>query len=402
MSANKNEFDVEAAKLGDFSLGKLEIKSTPEFQRIVSEAAGNALVQDYIVCKAIARAGVHRDAEMVDYFTRMTNFFAGKPTPEQQITWQNANPFPKKRGRLEISGPMFVEAQKNWVFEFDETTPQRVMGVLNAGDEALTWWYKYFPTDYFYTDVHVGDKTTLKPKDSISVDLILKGANPKNKRHHFKIRADSGEEVVVFMEITGSPYKLLADELNKRLLSGSGGFTNLTNQDLVTERATEIVDEKFKDASSSSKQFLVSQVMLSAQFPYSAFTSIQIGTGTVTPTPEARDLLQKRLKQIAEIDEGIQHIKWAVKSEKEGNAEAVTLHTEKAYEAVKANYDASAKTILILKEAKEDAQNGNIHRSVLKARGTIDDLVELGTIKPADPVWSQNDVPIATVPVSDK
>ena len=95
VTIDKRELDIAGATMADFSLGKLEVKDTPQFQKIISETASNSAVTDVLVCKTIARAGVRGNPEMVDYFTRMTHFFAGHPRTSEQLQWRKTNPFPK-------------------------------------------------------------------------------------------------------------------------------------------------------------------------------------------------------------------------------------------------------------------------------------------------------------------
>jgi hypothetical protein len=95
VTIDKREFDLAGATMAGFSLGKFEVKDTPQFQKIVSEAASNSAATDVLVCKAIARAGVRGNPEMVDYFTRMTHFFAKQPSISEQLQWRQTNPFPK-------------------------------------------------------------------------------------------------------------------------------------------------------------------------------------------------------------------------------------------------------------------------------------------------------------------
>jgi hypothetical protein len=95
VTIDKRQLEIVGVALADFSLGKLEVKDTPEFHKIISEAASNAAATDILACKAIARAGVRGNPQMVDYFTRMTYFFAGHPTVDQQFQWLEKNPLPK-------------------------------------------------------------------------------------------------------------------------------------------------------------------------------------------------------------------------------------------------------------------------------------------------------------------
>ena len=103
VTIDKGQLDMAGAKFGDFALANLNIEFTPEFQRIISDAATNALVQDYISCKVIERAGVQKDPEMVDYFTNLMYFLSRKPNGEEQTKWRQENPFPGRKGKPELS-----------------------------------------------------------------------------------------------------------------------------------------------------------------------------------------------------------------------------------------------------------------------------------------------------------
>lgn len=95
VTIDKRELDIAGATMLDFSLGKLVVKDTQQFQKIISEAASNSAATDILVCKTIDRAGVRGNAAMVDYFTRMTHFFAEHPSISQQLEWQQKFPLPK-------------------------------------------------------------------------------------------------------------------------------------------------------------------------------------------------------------------------------------------------------------------------------------------------------------------
>lgn len=103
VTIDKGQLNMAGVTVGDFSLASLDIKFTPEFQGIISEAAKNALVQDYISCKVIERAGVQKDPELVDYFTNLMYFLSGKPSGQEQTKWRQENPFPRKKGKPELS-----------------------------------------------------------------------------------------------------------------------------------------------------------------------------------------------------------------------------------------------------------------------------------------------------------
>jgi hypothetical protein len=115
VTMDKRALDLAGAAIGDFSLGKLEVKDEPRFEKIISEAASNVAVTDVLVCKAIARAGVKGNPEMVDYFTRLTHFLARQPSISDQLQWRQANPFPKASGQ----GPSILN--NNGIADFSLT-----------------------------------------------------------------------------------------------------------------------------------------------------------------------------------------------------------------------------------------------------------------------------------------
>jgi hypothetical protein len=105
VTMDRRQLDIAGGKLAGFSLGHLEVTDQPQFQKIISEAASNTAATDILVCKAIARAGVRGNAEMVDYFTRMTHFFARQPSLSEQLQWQRTNPLPKAAAQVQEDLP---------------------------------------------------------------------------------------------------------------------------------------------------------------------------------------------------------------------------------------------------------------------------------------------------------
>lgn len=105
VTMDKRELDIAGATILDFSLGKLVIKDTPQFEKIISDVASNFAATDIVLCKTIERAGARNNAKMVDYFTREIHFLAGRPSTSEQLQWQQANPFPNAAPQQEQSTP---------------------------------------------------------------------------------------------------------------------------------------------------------------------------------------------------------------------------------------------------------------------------------------------------------
>src|SRR5262245_15992224 len=95
VTLDKRDIEVAGAKLADFSLGNFQINSTPEFQKVISEAASNETVREVLDCKTVTLAVLGKDAETVAYFMRLRIFPASNPSPELHLKWQQANPFPR-------------------------------------------------------------------------------------------------------------------------------------------------------------------------------------------------------------------------------------------------------------------------------------------------------------------
>lgn len=94
VTIEKRELEIAGATLKEFSLGKLDTRVTPEFQRITSEAAMNEDSKIKVACKAIEMAGVEGKPEMVAYFIEMQSFLSTNPTVDDRVKWKKAYPFP--------------------------------------------------------------------------------------------------------------------------------------------------------------------------------------------------------------------------------------------------------------------------------------------------------------------
>lgn len=95
VTIDKREFRLAGLTLGQFSLGKVEIGSTPEFTQLLSEASKNKVVQGVLTCNAIELAGVSQNPEMVAHFIQMQDFLATSPSLDDRIRWKKEFPFPK-------------------------------------------------------------------------------------------------------------------------------------------------------------------------------------------------------------------------------------------------------------------------------------------------------------------
>jgi hypothetical protein len=94
VTTEKPELELAGATLKEFSLGKLDVKVTPQFQRITSEAAMNEDSKIKVACKAIEMAGVEGKPEMVAYFIQLQSFLSTNQTLDDRIKWAQAFPIP--------------------------------------------------------------------------------------------------------------------------------------------------------------------------------------------------------------------------------------------------------------------------------------------------------------------
>ena len=141
VTIDKRELDLAGATLAGFSLGKFEVKDTPQFQKIISEAASNSAATDVLVCKAIARAGARGNPEMVDYFTRMTHFFARQPSISEQLQWRQTSPFPRAAAHETArSGRIPVESRPEEVVLLAKTCRQPIIGLKRRPEVFLPAW----------------------------------------------------------------------------------------------------------------------------------------------------------------------------------------------------------------------------------------------------------------------
>ena len=137
VTVDKRELDIAGASLLDFSLGKLVIKDTPQFEKIISEAASNLAVTDILVCRTIARAGVRNNPKMVDYFTREIHFLAGRPSTSEQIQWQQANPFPNAAPQDQSTQQESLSAR------LVRTCKQPTVGLNRRPEYFVPIWFDY-------------------------------------------------------------------------------------------------------------------------------------------------------------------------------------------------------------------------------------------------------------------
>jgi hypothetical protein len=99
VTIDKRAFRLAGLKLGEFSLGEVDVNSTPEFTQILSEASKDKVVQGVLACNAIELAGVQNNPEMVAHFIETQNFLATNPSVDDRIKWRKASPFPKVTAR---------------------------------------------------------------------------------------------------------------------------------------------------------------------------------------------------------------------------------------------------------------------------------------------------------------
>ena len=134
VTIEKRELEIAGATLKEFSLGKLDTRVTPEFQRITSEAAMNEDSKIKVACKAIEMAGVEGKPEMVAYFIEMQSFLSTNPTVDDRIKWKKAYPFPKAAPQ-EQSTPVESPSMR-----LAKTCKQPVVGLRRQPEAFVPMW----------------------------------------------------------------------------------------------------------------------------------------------------------------------------------------------------------------------------------------------------------------------
>ena len=94
---NNNEIELAGLNVGNFALGKVDFKAKPELRELMTKAANDLSMVQYLKCVAIKRGEIDKDSmEQKDYIETKFYFMRSNPTPEQIILWQKENPFPSK------------------------------------------------------------------------------------------------------------------------------------------------------------------------------------------------------------------------------------------------------------------------------------------------------------------
>jgi len=94
---NNNEVELAGLNVGDFALGKIDFKAKPELRELMTKAASDLTLVQYLKCVAVARGEIDKDSlEQKDHIENKFYFMRSNPTPEQILQWQRDNPFPGK------------------------------------------------------------------------------------------------------------------------------------------------------------------------------------------------------------------------------------------------------------------------------------------------------------------
>jgi hypothetical protein len=146
VTTEKQELELAGATLKEFSLGRLDIRVTPEFQRIASEAAMNEDSKIKVACKAIEMAGVEGDSEMVAYFIQMQSFLSMNPSVDDRIKWRQAFPHPKAAPQRQ-SRPTHTGFGDSVEIELDpslaRSCKQPTVGLRRQPEYFVSIWYHF-------------------------------------------------------------------------------------------------------------------------------------------------------------------------------------------------------------------------------------------------------------------
>ena len=232
VTIDRQAFHLAGLKLGAFSLGEVEINSTPEFTQILSEASKNTVVQSILTCNAIELAAVSHDAEMVAWFIQMQDFLSTKPSLQDRIKWTQAYPIPnRKRSESDESKKPKVEITFNGLSQKELQAQFPLPLVLDPSLRAVL--------TFVVSNVGNGQalnpfvQVTVSPKD---VRVDHRGAVFYEKPNHdrYQVKAIT----LVPKEISGFDYEFPAEVLVPEGIDAFDVFfriygDNLPHEDLV-------------------------------------------------------------------------------------------------------------------------------------------------------------------------
>lgn len=209
VTIDKRAFRLAGLKLGEFSLGEVDVNSTPEFTQTLSEASKDRVVQGVLACNAIELAGVQNNPEMVAHFIETQNFLAANPSVDDRIKWRKASPFPKvvvqeseaKKPKVEITFNGLSQEELKAKFPLPlvlEPTRTAILSfvVANVGGG---------PVLNSHAFIHV-------VPDTVWVDRTGSGEVYQTKRNHNRLEI-KGRPSLLPLEMSNSKYEFTAEVL---------------------------------------------------------------------------------------------------------------------------------------------------------------------------------------------
>lgn len=272
---------LAGVKYAELALGELTIKNETEAKSLLTDEAKNAVVRDSIICQAIARTGENKgDPLLKDYFLKLIYFMNATPSPtsEQIQNWVKDHPFPKRMGKLELSGPRMQGKSRVLLIPLD--SPEVTMGVINSGEGPLTWWFAHFPRQEFYTNLANGESITLQASGYKEFPIVRTTKAKGDQPYNFKIKANTNEEVEVTIIAQGTEfYASLASKLQQRVKEwtqisakdthkenpqASTGDFMFQRSKILLASADKLINERFPGT--ENKNLIASQILATAGY----------------------------------------------------------------------------------------------------------------------------------------
>ncbi len=272
----KYETDLEIAGLhiGDFALGKFNVYHKPEVINVLSELSRDHLIVNYLVCVAKKRGEIET-REQAAHLRNKLLFMHSKPppTPQQIMDYDKEHPFPRKQGKLDITGVHQVNGDNYLTFAGAKVDQE--VGVINSGDGDLIWWLDGFPYPFFFSEADNKKTKQLKPKKSDTFHVVRTNFPvDAGKVYSFDIKSDTNEvaSVGIKVEDVGSePYAKLNRQFNSSLQDIYDGkprygitrkhLLGSKTDSLFYELAQAVVEEQFPDQDWGIRQIITAQVL---------------------------------------------------------------------------------------------------------------------------------------------
>jgi len=218
-----HEVDLAVGGIGPLTTGRVNVKSNPELLKLMSDAAQDELVVQYLLCKAQQNGEIDfTNSNQVDYLRQFFAFMVSRPTADQVLRWQAAHPFPRPAGRLSIAAESEIVSGVRVIRFASSKEIAKKIALTNLGDAPLRWWCDGFiPSWVFATTANsplaVNVMRTLNPGQSQTIEIV-RTAETAGDAFDFTIVSDRGDNIPFRIRVTDREHYSVSQALDAQLM----------------------------------------------------------------------------------------------------------------------------------------------------------------------------------------